>query len=296
MAQVANLISFHDLSPKAHFPWASPTVYEALGYEPEELVGMGTYGLVYPEDHLQGKEFHKGSITNDLVASQIVFRYKAKNGRPATWSVSAMTLPSTTQLYWTKLLKDPSGFKRLLQLLWDFSLRYLQRRSHSSAMTRRVGSKKEFERMKHHHQAFAANIWDHQTMEPEARVCFILNRFSRNFIVMYASSACGKVFQVNLEDIIGKPILLRIRADDLAPFKTAVSEVPIFKEVVVQFYDEDDEDDVDTMTKDVPIRVWIRTNMSQQTPTSCDMVYIIDSYPALTLETPTGVGRWIAKY
>lgn len=84
MTRAVNFISFHDLSPDAHFLWASPTVYEALGYEPEELVGMGTYDLVYPEDHLQGKEFHKESFINDLVASQIVVRYKAKDGRPVT--------------------------------------------------------------------------------------------------------------------------------------------------------------------------------------------------------------------
>jgi len=77
--------------------------------------------------------------------------------------------------------------------------------------------------MKRHHQAFAANTWDHKLMEPEARVCLILNRFTRSFVVMYASSACEKVFHMDPDDITGKPILLYIRADDLAPFVEQVN-------------------------------------------------------------------------
>jgi hypothetical protein len=71
--------------------------------------------------------------------------------------------------------------------------------------------------MKRHHQPSAANTWDH---DDGARGACVpdLNRFTRNLIVMYASSARGKVFHVNPEDNIGKPILLYIRADDLAPF------------------------------------------------------------------------------
>ncbi|KAG0325134.1 hypothetical protein BGZ99_001044 [Dissophora globulifera] len=76
----------------------------------------------------------------------------------------------------------------------------------------------EFERIKRHHEAFTANRWDMHGMEPEPRVCMILNRFSRNLIIMYASSACERIFHIDPDHILGKPILLFIRADDLASF------------------------------------------------------------------------------
>ena len=60
-------------------------------------------------------------------------------------------------------------------------------------------------------------------MEPEARVCLIMNRFTRSLTVMYASSACEKVFHLDPDDLTGKPILLYIRADDLAPFVEQVN-------------------------------------------------------------------------
>lgn len=63
-------------------------------------------------------------------------------------------------------------------------------------------------------------------MEPEARVCLIINRFTRNLTVMYASSACERVFHVDPDQLTGKSILLYIRADDLASF---VEQVGLIK-------------------------------------------------------------------
>ncbi|KAF9994922.1 hypothetical protein BGZ79_000282 [Entomortierella chlamydospora] len=84
-------------------------------------------------------------------------------------------------------------------------------------------------------EAPTASYWNQ--LKPDARVCLILNRFTRNRVVMYASSACEKAFHVDPEDITGKPFLLYICADDLAPFVeqmtlvrgTAAALVPIVK-------------------------------------------------------------------
>ncbi|KAF9366730.1 hypothetical protein BGX34_009570 [Mortierella sp. NVP85] len=213
MSQAPNFISFHDLSPEARILWASPTVYDALGYEPEELAGKCGYDLVYPEDCSEGKEFHKESFIHDLVASQLIVRYKAKDGRPVP-CLCVVSLCYDFAVNSTTVL-DPGAES------------YQQRQVYSTLMARNQPASccalVEFERMKRHHQAFAANTWDHQMMEPEARVCLILNRFTRNITVMYASSACEKVFHVDPDDITGKPILLYIRADDLAPFVEQVN-------------------------------------------------------------------------
>ncbi|KAI8357484.1 hypothetical protein B0O80DRAFT_445053 [Mortierella sp. GBAus27b] len=122
-------------------------------------------------------------------------------------------------------------FLKLIELRADklipFPFVDVQLRAHSSAMTRFAGSKKEeFERIKRHHQAFEASSWNHQVMEPEARVCLIINRFTQSLIVMYASSACEKVFHVDPDHLTGRPLLLFVRADDLGSF---VEQVEIIK-------------------------------------------------------------------
>ncbi|KAF9577495.1 hypothetical protein BGW38_007258, partial [Lunasporangiospora selenospora] len=91
--------------------------------------------------------------------------------------------------------------------------------AYSSMMTGRVGSKKEeFARMKQHHAAFAANSWDPSFLQPEVRVCLILNRFTRNLVIMYASSATKMLFNIDPEDMVGIPLLIFIRSDDIASF------------------------------------------------------------------------------
>ncbi|KAF9131082.1 hypothetical protein BGW39_002241 [Mortierella sp. 14UC] len=76
----------------------------------------------------------------------------------------------------------------------------------------------EFERIRRHHDAFSSAAWNTSELAPEVRACMILNRFSRNLGVMYASPSCELILQMGPEEIIGKPLLLFIRADDLGTF------------------------------------------------------------------------------
>ncbi|KAF9572147.1 hypothetical protein EC968_010233 [Mortierella alpina] len=94
-------------------------------------------------------------------------------------------------------------------------------------MTRIVQSKQEeFARIKRHHNAFKATSWNAQGLEPEFRVCMILNRYSRALGVLYASPSCEHVLLIDAEAIVGKPFLLFIRADDLGAF---VEQVQVAK-------------------------------------------------------------------
>ncbi|KAG0280649.1 hypothetical protein BGZ95_009288, partial [Linnemannia exigua] len=76
----------------------------------------------------------------------------------------------------------------------------------------------EFERIKRHHKAFGVNTWNPNTLDPEPRACMILNRYSRNLGIMYASPSCQLIFKIDPDKAIGKPLLVFLRADDLAGF------------------------------------------------------------------------------
>ncbi|KAI8357482.1 hypothetical protein B0O80DRAFT_289535 [Mortierella sp. GBAus27b] len=212
MLRSDNFISFHDLTPEARFLWASPTIYDVLGYDQDDLLGVPVYDIIFQEDIADGRTAHKENVINDLVATQLVCRYKRKDGS------YVHTLAVFSVCY--------DFIVNCATLLDQSASAYVQLRAHSTVMTRMVGSRKEFERVKRHHEAFVANSWNHQAIEPEARVCLILNRFTRNLVVMYASAGCEKVFNIDPDDLTGKPILLYIRADDLATF---VEQVDIIK-------------------------------------------------------------------
>ncbi|KAG0309997.1 hypothetical protein BGZ99_000737, partial [Dissophora globulifera] len=200
-----NFISFHDLSPEARFLWLSPSVHDILGYAPDELVGVPVYNILYTKDIAGTRVAHKKNVLNDFVASQTTLRYVTKDGH-AVPIIVVSSLCYDFIVNCSTVVHPNRGTNKQL-------------RSHATAMARLVGSRKEeFERIKRHHEAFASNKWDLHRMEPELRVCMILNRFMRNLIIMYASSACERVFDVDPDHIVGKSILLFIRADDIASF------------------------------------------------------------------------------
>ncbi|KAF9111188.1 hypothetical protein BGX27_005275 [Mortierella sp. AM989] len=235
------------------FLWISPSIFHVLGYTPEELIGRSGYDPVLPEDRALSRVVHKENLMNDLVASQVVVRYVAKDGHHVPcicvfslcydFVLNCVTMvdPSAGAFH-QKLIGRPAydvcvpedielgrvvHKENLMNDLVASQIAIRHLRAHSAAMTHIVGSKKEeFERLKRHHQAFADNLWNDQGMEPEPRICMILNRFSRNLLIMYASPACEIIFNIDPEQIVGKPILLFVRADDLGSF---VEQVDVIK-------------------------------------------------------------------
>ncbi|KAF9149363.1 hypothetical protein BGX21_005198 [Mortierella sp. AD011] len=93
-------------------------------------------------------------------------------------------------------------------------------------MTGIVGSEKEeFERISRNHNALKADTWNPANLQLELRACLLLNRFSRNNTIMYASPSCELIFNVDPDELLGKPLLLYIRADDLSNFVDQVDQV-----------------------------------------------------------------------
>ncbi|KAI8358115.1 hypothetical protein B0O80DRAFT_274461 [Mortierella sp. GBAus27b] len=201
MARPDSFIAFCDISPDARILWVSPSGYSLFGYEPEDVIGRPGFEVIYPDEHADVLQFLAEYTANDLIASQIVVRFVMKDGQQILCALLACVCYDFTVNVFK--VQDPDVEKR--------------RWAHSTIMNRGMGSKKEFEGMRRHHQA-SENAWNNQAMEPEARVCLIINRYTRGLTVMYASSACEKVLHVDPDDITGKPILLYVRSDDLAPF------------------------------------------------------------------------------
>ncbi|KAG0237548.1 hypothetical protein BGX31_003575 [Mortierella sp. GBA43] len=89
MSRGDSFISFMDLTTESRFLWLSPSVYDVLGFEPEELLGVPAYDILNPEDVADTKEFQKEYVMNDLIASQIILRLKTKNGPPRLGTCNA---------------------------------------------------------------------------------------------------------------------------------------------------------------------------------------------------------------
>ncbi|KAF9905654.1 hypothetical protein EC991_001484 [Linnemannia zychae] len=75
-----NFISIHDLTPQGRTLWVSASIYDCLGYTPEEFLQTTTYDLLHPDDIALASETHREHVLNDMVATQIVLRFRAKDG------------------------------------------------------------------------------------------------------------------------------------------------------------------------------------------------------------------------
>ncbi|KAF9951163.1 hypothetical protein BGZ72_007242 [Mortierella alpina] len=205
MFLVDNFISFHDLSPDGCFLWASSSITACLGYEPEEIIGIPAYDVIHSDDIAYVKVTHQENVLNEMVGTQVILRFKHKNGT----FIPCMVIFSLCYDYivtCSTVIDQAEGTIRKLS-------------AHSAAMTSLVGSKEqEFERIKRHHKAFGINTWNPNGLDPEPRACMILNRFSRNLGIMYASPSCELIFKLEPDEIVGRPFLLFIRSDDLATF------------------------------------------------------------------------------
>ncbi|KAI8349002.1 hypothetical protein B0O80DRAFT_174127 [Mortierella sp. GBAus27b] len=209
MTPTDSFIGFASIAPESRILWFSPTAYDVLGYEPEEVIGKSTNKIISPDDQADMTDFRKEYYKNDHMGSQTAVRLTRKDGVVLSVALFASLCNDFSVVIMTIL--DPGH----------------QRRIHSTTINRKTGFKREFERMKRHRQAFTGNSWNWQAMETEARVCLIINRYTRNLTIMYASSACEKVLHVDPDEITGKPVLLYIRSDDMGPF---VEQVDVVKE------------------------------------------------------------------
>ncbi|KAI8357477.1 hypothetical protein B0O80DRAFT_445038 [Mortierella sp. GBAus27b] len=174
MARPDGFMGFADLSPLVRFLWLSPSTYELLGYEPEELIGKPGYSFVCPDDQPDLKEFLVEYIAGDFIASQAVIRFMTKDGQ----KIPCAFLGCTCYDFSVGIFK----------VLDSDVVAHTERQAHSTTMNRkhRVGTKKEeFEGMKRHHQTSAAeHSRNQQAVEPEARVCLIMNRFTMNLTII----------------------------------------------------------------------------------------------------------------
>ncbi|KAF9959407.1 hypothetical protein BGZ70_008861 [Mortierella alpina] len=202
MEEALSYISLHDLTPEARYLWASPSIEDCVGYSPEELVGLPPYDFAIKDDIPLSRVTHQ---ENDMVASQLMVRYRHKNGS----IVSVMCVFSVCYEFIvncaTALSADGMSCKQV--------------GGHSAAMSRMVQTRKEeIARLMRHRNAFRANSWNPNGLDPEPRICMILNRFTRDLTVMYASPSCEPILHIDADHIIGKPFLVFIRADDLGSF------------------------------------------------------------------------------
>ncbi|KAI8348998.1 hypothetical protein B0O80DRAFT_461818, partial [Mortierella sp. GBAus27b] len=80
MAPTNSFIVFSRIAQESRFLWVSPTAYDVLGYEPEDIIGRSGFKIILPDDYADAKDFRKEYYKNDFIASQTAIRLTRKDG------------------------------------------------------------------------------------------------------------------------------------------------------------------------------------------------------------------------
>jgi PAS domain S-box-containing protein len=75
---ISDFISIHD--PDGNFTYASPSIQNILGYQPNEILGLGAFDLIHPEDMLKTMDQALQPIVIDKKEVQLRYRMVAKDG------------------------------------------------------------------------------------------------------------------------------------------------------------------------------------------------------------------------
>jgi PAS domain S-box-containing protein len=124
---ISDFISIHD--PDWNFTYASPSIKNILGYEPEEILGAGGFDLVHPEDLLKTLDEALEPVVLEKKETQLRYRMRAKDGtykwvesyskpvidsKGETSSIISSTRDVTDQVIAEQKLKDSEEQYRLL--------------------------------------------------------------------------------------------------------------------------------------------------------------------------------------
>ncbi len=124
---ISDFISIHD--PDWNFTYASPSVKNILGYEPDEIIGLGGFDLVHPDDMMRTLDELLEPLVLEHKETQLRYRLKAKDGgykwvetyskavldaKNETSSIISSTRDVTAQVIAETMLKTSEEQYRLL--------------------------------------------------------------------------------------------------------------------------------------------------------------------------------------
>ncbi len=178
----------HDLSYSCKIVYASDSIVDILGYQPQEVVGRSTFEFFQPEQLPFAKDVCSNSIDMDHAAILAYVNVKTKQGEwvgcECVFSVVYDVIIAATTLY-------RRGSRS-------------EGRAIAAPMVRAAFSSTahdvRYEMFAHLSAKFTSIV---PNILKEPRAAFILNRFTRSLSILYATHAARSVLNLDPEDAVG---------------------------------------------------------------------------------------------
>ncbi|KAH6631638.1 hypothetical protein F5144DRAFT_488892 [Chaetomium tenue] len=181
-------MTIHNLTPDANILFASDSILDILGYQPDEVRGKSAFEYFHPEEVPFARSIHSRGVLLDKAAVLHYARIVAKNGQwmscECCFTVVHNVLVASTSIY--------------------FRGERSERRARDAPQIRRIFSSSPRD-PRYHMLEHLSPKFKMPPMEREPRAALILNRFTRNLTIMYATDAVAQILGIRSDELLEKP-------------------------------------------------------------------------------------------
>ncbi|KAL2189514.1 hypothetical protein L209DRAFT_677724 [Thermothelomyces heterothallicus CBS 203.75] len=181
-------MTIHNLTPDANILFASDSIVDILGYQPDEVRGKSAFEYFHPDEVPFARSIHSRGVLLDKAAVLHYARILAKNGPwvscECCFTVVHNVLVASTSIY--------------------FKGERSERRARDAPHIRRIFSSSPRD-PRYHMLEHLSPKFKMPPMEREPRAALILNRFTRNLTIMYATDAVTQILGVRPDELLEKP-------------------------------------------------------------------------------------------
>ncbi|KAM7195632.1 hypothetical protein V8F20_007376, partial [Naviculisporaceae sp. PSN 640] len=180
-------MTIHNLTPDANILFASDSIFDILGYQPDEVQGKSCFDYFHPKEVPFARSIHRRGVLLDKAAVLHYARILARNGEwvscECCFTVVHDVLVACTSIY----LKGSKS----------------ERRAIDAPQIRRIFSSSPRD-PRYHMLEHLSPKFKMPAMEHEPRAALILNRFTRNLSIMFATNAVTSILGLRPDEIKDK--------------------------------------------------------------------------------------------
>ncbi|KAK3306617.1 uncharacterized protein B0T15DRAFT_394220 [Chaetomium strumarium] len=181
-------MTIHNLTPDANILFASDSILDILGYQPDEVRGKSAFDYFHPDEIPFARAIHSRGILLDKAAVLHYARILSKAGQwvscECCFTVVHNVLVASTSIYF-------KGEKS-------------ERRARDAPHIRRIFSSSPRD-PRYHMLEHLSPKFKMPPMEREPRAALILNRFTRNLTIMYATDAVAQILGLGPDELLERP-------------------------------------------------------------------------------------------
>ncbi|KAK4156239.1 hypothetical protein C8A00DRAFT_41298 [Chaetomidium leptoderma] len=181
-------MTIHNLTPDANILFASDSILDILGYHPDEVRGKSAFDYFHPQEVPFARSVHSRGVLLDKAAVLHYARILSKDGQwmgcECCFTVVHNVLVASTSIY--------------------FKGERSERRARDAPQIRRIFSSSPRD-PRYHMLEHLSPKFKMPPMEREPRAALILNRFTRNLTMMYATDAVAQILGLHPDELLEKP-------------------------------------------------------------------------------------------